>query len=501
MINTDTSSRGASSAPASHRARGGWSPSAATIWPVLIFASALAIRWVRIHAAPDVFSDELEYTSIARHLAATGTLEDFLGNHQLGIFFTHPPLYFAIAAVFEKITANADPRYLCGFIGAITAVQLYYLGRSIRGMRVGIIAGSYFAFSPLAVHIDRMGMIEALATALTVAFVQIICRGIARGTGRVWVISSGLALGMLFLTKELLIFMVPFLLITAVLYRRRLPLSKVMAIIAIGAGCWAIYAACSSAIDASLFWSVKTEALRRLTGEQVTTGYALPRYPSPFADIETRGWEIIPDALMGIIALVGCTARVRHRNIRSAEALALIWLLSVGGFLLAGKIYNFQFVVYLVPPAALGGALALGSINGNRQALRIWQARIYVAVALITAAAISDIYRYGFTTDMALTETATWVNTHLPARTLLYAPVEFNWLSPQDGIVNPYYFPSLEKVERLDIHWVIISPRTTYMLYPQTLNYITKYGHVVERFYGDTLLEVDVIYLPSGLGH
>lgn len=481
-----------------HNIRTRWSPSAASGWAILIFGLALAIRWIRIHAGPDVFSDELEYASIARHLAATGRIDDFLGGHQLGIFFTHPPAYFVVAAIFEKITWGADPRYLCGLIGAVTAVQLYYLGQEMRGVRVGVIAGLYFAFSPIAVRIDRMGMIEALGTALTVAFIQVIWRGIE---GRRWVLAGGIVLAMLFLTKELLIFMVPLLLASAVLYRKQLPARKVAAVIAFGAACWAIYALCCTVIDASLFWSVGTESIRRALGEQVTTGYALPRYPSPYGDIKTRAWEIAPDVLMGVIALVGCLARLRLKDNSRPERLALIWLLSVGGFLLAAHIYNFQFIVYLVPPVVIGGALTLGSIIGDRQAYRTWLTRAWVAILVVAAAATAVIYRYGFTTDMALTETATWVNKNLPAHTLLYAPVEFNWLSPQDGVVNPYYFPSLESTKKLDIHWVIISPRTSYMLDPQTLRYITDHGHVARRFYGATLREVDVIYLKTPLGH
>ena len=402
-----------------------------------------------------------------------------------------------MAALFEKITENGNLRYMCGLIGAMTAVQIYYLGRSMRDIRVGIIAGLFFAFSPLSVRIDRMAMIEALGTALTVAFVQVIWRGI---TGRRWVMVGGTLLGMLLLTKELLVFMVPVLLLSFIIYRRQLTARKVAAVIALGAACWAIYALCSTAIDAHFFWSVKTESIQRLLGEKVTTGYALPRYPSPVGDIESRAWEISPDICIGVIALIGCLRRVRIKDSSGPERLALIWLLSVGGFLLAARIYNFQFVVYLVPPAAIGTALVLGSPIGNHHKYEMGIVRFWVAILLVIAAATSTIYRYVFTTDMAQTEAAIWINKNLPGDTVLYAPMEFSWLSTQDHDVNPYYFPSLESTRKLDIHWVVISPRTSYMLDPGTLDYINRYGRIVQRFYGVTLRQVDIIYLNAPLG-
>jgi 4-amino-4-deoxy-L-arabinose transferase-like glycosyltransferase len=495
-------------------------PGSTVLWGGAILGLALLVRVVRIHAGPDVLSDELQYTAVAAHLGRTGTLKDYFGYHQIGDFFTHPPLFYVLAAVFQKVTGGASLRYFSAIVGAVTAAEIFWLARSLGNQRTGVVAGLLFALSPLAVRIDRMAMIESLAVLVMVVFVHLFWRGM---NGRPWVVPCGACLGVGFLTKELVVFVLLVPLVFTLVYRdhRSISLPKVLAVVAIGMSCYLPYVAWGLATNYHRFWLVKTESVRRVLGLKVTTGYSLPRYPSPVKDIVDRIGEIGPDILTGVVAVLASVRAVLRR--RLSATLAMTWLLSVAVFLVAAHIYNFQFVVYLVPAAAIGLALAAtgtdpadgddpadgtGRADGAEPADGTGRAngavaRRVAAVAVVVILAWSSVavaYRYVFTTDMATTQAGTWVEDNVPNGALVYGPQELSWLAPDHGIVNPYYFPKLGDVRRLYIHWVVISPRTSYMLDPATLHVVETRGRVVAHFRGVTSRGVDVVYLQDPLG-
>jgi 4-amino-4-deoxy-L-arabinose transferase-like glycosyltransferase len=86
-------------------------------------------------------------------------------------------------------------------VGAVTVVLTAYLGRSLAGVRVGLVAAIVVALSPFMIAADGSLMAESLFIALTTAAVLAAVRARRTG-GPAWFVLVGLLLGLATLTRS-----------------------------------------------------------------------------------------------------------------------------------------------------------------------------------------------------------------------------------------------------------------------------------------------------------
>ncbi|HYN88900.1 MAG TPA: hypothetical protein VER55_10230, partial [Ardenticatenaceae bacterium] len=140
---------------------------------LLVFLIAYsAVAW-RLESAPDLFSDEILYTRAGIRVATAGALIWDDGDP----LFVHPPLYFLAEAAYLRLTTDPSSvartpgdifgwvfhaRHLNAIFAGLTAVLLYWLGRRLHGLWLGILLVALFFVDPFGVRTNRRAMLETL---------------------------------------------------------------------------------------------------------------------------------------------------------------------------------------------------------------------------------------------------------------------------------------------------------------------------------------------------
>jgi 4-amino-4-deoxy-L-arabinose transferase-like glycosyltransferase len=181
----------------------------------LIFALAFgAVAW-RLERTPDIFTDEILYSRLAIRVAGEGALVWDTGRPVV----IHPPLFFLVQGVYRSLVPGPPaPLYAPGDIFAtvyharslnavlagLTATLLFWLGRHLRGLWLGVLLVLLFVIDPFGIRINRRAMIETLAVLLSLSGMALLLAGYRDGRlSRPRAIGAGLLMGAGLLTKDL----------------------------------------------------------------------------------------------------------------------------------------------------------------------------------------------------------------------------------------------------------------------------------------------------------
>ena len=164
----------------------------------LIFLVALLIRVVFAFTLKDgfYFSDEFDYTVIARYFVEHGTLPES---------FDRSPLFpLFLAGLFKLGGENFFYiRIVQAALGAIIALQIALIGRRVGGSGVGIVAGALWAIYPMGVFMSGILYPAILLTSLMTSAVLCLLAKRDSPAYVAWVALAGLLLGAGTLTKPM----------------------------------------------------------------------------------------------------------------------------------------------------------------------------------------------------------------------------------------------------------------------------------------------------------
>lgn len=186
----------------------------ARLFPLLALAvlcAALALRLGLLwelhdeHVSLVLVIDSKSYDLWARRVAAG----EWLGD---GVF-TQAPLYpYLMGVVYRLFGADpANVKLLQALLGACSCLLLALAGRSYYGPAAGIAAGVLLAINPTAIFNDSQIQKSSLDLFLVTLLLLLVPRA-RRGSGAVWWLALGAALGLLALTRENALVLLPALL-------------------------------------------------------------------------------------------------------------------------------------------------------------------------------------------------------------------------------------------------------------------------------------------------
>src|SRR5581483_664857 len=142
---------------------------AATPWIVAAFVGSVTfgMQGYRVSLAPDIFSDENLYLTVARNIAlGQGMVADRT------MFWYHPPLFLLIEALFLKLSGLDTvgivdgvlaSRILNVFFAGLTAAALLLFGRKLHSYKAGLLIAALYLLDPYVERINRRDMLETLA--------------------------------------------------------------------------------------------------------------------------------------------------------------------------------------------------------------------------------------------------------------------------------------------------------------------------------------------------
>lgn len=86
------------------------------------------------------------------------------------VFFAHPPFYLFYGNLILGLAPNLWVwRFSNVILGLSTVVLLYFLGRNLYDRKLAVIASAIYAFYPLIVYTNKLGLLENLQTLLLTA--------------------------------------------------------------------------------------------------------------------------------------------------------------------------------------------------------------------------------------------------------------------------------------------------------------------------------------------
>jgi hypothetical protein len=141
----------------------------------LIFALALFLRIYRLPELMHFIGDQGWYYLSARDMLNANTFP------LVGIASSHPWLHqgafwtYILSVIFTLTNFHPlAPGYFTAILGAATVVLLYFVGLKMFSWRVGLIAATLYAVSPLIVIHDRMPYHTSLIAPLTLLFIYML---------------------------------------------------------------------------------------------------------------------------------------------------------------------------------------------------------------------------------------------------------------------------------------------------------------------------------------
>ncbi|MCD6352838.1 MAG: glycosyltransferase family 39 protein, partial [Proteobacteria bacterium] len=161
-----------------------------------LFLSALLIRLIALDRIYLIARDGIEYVSLAQLYMSGFFLE--------GLSHPYHPLYPFLMAVGGSVTGDIElAGKLLGIgLGSLAVVPLYLLGRSLYGVKAGIIGGLFFVFQPYCVRFS----VDVLSDPTFLFFfilafylgTETITKG---GKSSRWSMGAGLSSGLAYLTR------------------------------------------------------------------------------------------------------------------------------------------------------------------------------------------------------------------------------------------------------------------------------------------------------------
>ena len=374
--------------------------------------AAFALLYNVFGPGPDVFEDEVWYTTAARNVAAAGHLT--WSNVPI---LVHPPLFFVLQAGWLKLTGHVHGPLLEAlqtarvFSAAAAAASVLLVAglayrlapyaRLRRRQWMTVLVAVIAALDPVLVRYGRQVMIEPLALAASLLVLHAAWSLRNRKFQYVWVV--GVLTGLALLTNEITVFIVVTPIVFALLQRDGALFRRSLAAFAIGLGFMSLwYLWCVELGLGDAFISGQTVSLERLVGLIQITGFNAPGYSLMAAILRSIGQYVGSYVVLAFGAVALCWLWLRRGSAESRFLTAWLTLSYVlGCYIVAVGTFNEQFLVYVIPAAIVAAVLVgeaalteLSTARATRPGPRARPRRAAPKVAAIAVAGL--LFASGF---------------------------------------------------------------------------------------------------------
>jgi 4-amino-4-deoxy-L-arabinose transferase-like glycosyltransferase len=408
-----------------------------THWPaLLVLATALTTRLVRIDTAYEIHVDEVSYADTATVVAQGGGLTMF------GIpFHLHPPGYFVLLAVWEElldVVGITEPdrfaqvlhlRPVGALLGSLTCVVVTLLVARLAGRVPAVLAGLVLALDPFANRWDSRVFLEAPSTFFGAVAISCLVAVVRRDRprGRL-LVGAGLAVAACTLCKEPYAFLSVLpplaLFVTGRLARRRDTGTILGVAVACNVGLLGALAAAGELGD---WWTEQGSGLMRLIGADQQTGYNAPGAQSASSSFADQLGSFAPSVALALLGALSCALVVlpalprlwRTRRIDderlAGRIVTSLWTgcaFAYVGYAFCFGTFEEQNVSMLLAPSATGLGVLLGLLLRRRTVLRVVAAVAVVAVLL--GAGSATWLRVHTTRDDTYLQLHHWLDTSVP---------------------------------------------------------------------------------------
>lgn len=498
----------------------------------ILFAVAFFLRIWRFSSAPDIFGDEVLYDQIAINLPVYGQLMAW-GKP----WFVHSPLYYLVQSVFfqwmginEVTLANVfTARLLASLCSALTVLVVFVWIKRVSDCKIGAISVALLMLEPYALKYGRIGILESMAMLFIVISLYVFWKANEKGgLGRY--VLAGVFFGLALLTKELAIFLfVPIAiwwLLTRYVLKEKVDVKGVSIFVGTallmysGYVIWALSIDASAFLhaspirlqgirdagyyisfiadflDASSFLHTKFYLFQRIFWIIKDTGYTHPGYISFMSDFMETAHLYVATYILLAIAPFACLYLILREKNRSS-ILLVSWLIGSAIFFLAIGIRNPQFFTYIIVPAVVVDGYALSKIYFEIR--KGWKSGKPLSYLIASILAILVVYNagvwynlYGVGTDDAFSQSILWTEANVPKETKIVVVYTYEYFLKDYKLYN---LEALDNVNGLDIHYFITSPRWTYAVDTDLLEYLRTKGNIIGTFYGTSLREINIYYV------
>jgi 4-amino-4-deoxy-L-arabinose transferase-like glycosyltransferase len=333
-----------------------------------IVAIGLAIRLVGLNRV-GFNTDEAVYAG-----QAAGILNDANLKPYFPVFRAHPLLFQFILALVYAITGISDGvgRAVSVVIGVMTVLAVFALGRSLYGVRVGLLAALFMALMPYHVVITRQVILDGPMTLFATLTLCALAH-YARVQSSRWLYAAGLCLGLTFLAKETGII----LLAAVYLFFALSPSIKARLIdlIIATALCFALVA---------VFPLVISLAGAARTGQNYLVWQLLRQPNHNWAFYAITALPMIGPLLVSS-TIAGVAMRWRQRNWR--ETLLIAWIVVPTVFFQIWAVKGFQYLLPITPALCILGAVAF-----VESAPRLGRKALVALVVVVVSLALPSAY-------------------------------------------------------------------------------------------------------------
>ncbi|PRY15267.1 ArnT family glycosyltransferase [Kineococcus rhizosphaerae] len=378
-----------------------------------VLVVALAARLYRIDTAYEIHVDEVSYADTATAVA------DGQGLTMFGVpFHLHPPGYFVLLAVVEKVLApfglsEADRfaqvlhlRPAGAVLGALTCALVTVLVDRLAGRVPAVLAGLVLALDPFANRWDSRVFLEAPATLFSVTAISCLVALVQqeRPRGRL-VVGTGLAVAACTLCKEPYAFLAALpplvLLVTGRLARRR-DTGTVLAITVVANV--GLLGALAAAGEFGDWWTEQSSGFLRLVGQDQSTGYNAPGAQSASSSFTEHLATFVPSVVLALLGALSAavvllpllrplwrTRRLPADPERAGRAVTSLWTacaFAYVGYAFCFGTFEEQNVSMLLAPAATGSGVLLAAVLRPRTRRRTVAAGL--AVGLLLGASLTS---------------------------------------------------------------------------------------------------------------
>lgn len=474
---------------------------------VLLFIFALFLRAWRLSFAPDIVGAEVLYTQITVNLPLYGQLMAF-GK----AWFVHPPLFYLLQSVFFQsvgisevnLTNIYTARLMACLLSSLTIAVIFIWITKVSNFKVASAATLLLIFEPYALKWSRIGLQESMVILFIVTSLYLFGKAEDNGSFKRYIL-AGVFFGLALLTKELAFYLLlpiaVWWLLTRYISKVKVSIRRISAFIGTALLMYIGYVIWGLSVDAPAFLNTKSVLIQRAFWIIRDTGYTHPRYTSFMTDfLETADIYIVTYILL-VLAPVACIYLIFRERSRSSILLSS-WFIGSAIFFGSIGIRNPQFFTYITVPAAVIVGYTLSKLRFKIPARLGWKHK-KVSLYLVTGIlAVLTLYNvgvwhslYGVGTDDAFSQPILWVRENIPKGVMIVTQPAYSHLLKEYTILDFEHFNTLEQIRGLNIQYFILSPRYTYVMEPDMLEYVLTEGRLVASFYGRSLREVNVYYI------
>ncbi|MGH9095458.1 MAG: ArnT family glycosyltransferase, partial [Acidimicrobiales bacterium] len=427
--------------PPEAAAPSGWSRHAGWAIGVGLVIFTVALRLVNVGGAYDLVQDEVNYVDLGTSLGHGVFPPVFSGS---GPFLLHPPLFFALGAGWQMLFHPsggyfhlvATIRVLNVVCAGVSAGCLYALGTRLGRRITGVAALLLFALDPYVLRQNGRALLET-STVMFVLLGSVLLVRLCQERAvrpRLVAVTGGLLLGVSLVGKDMAaLLVVPPLL---VLFWRRWELPRRLSSLALVASVvpFAAYVVALAAVGSlPAFWSQETAGIRRLLGQEKSTGFSKAGSPSLVHTIVVQLTSFGATYVVLGLGVLGAFYVLVRRHDAAARLMSVVTLFGAATIFYAlffGTIEE-QFLYFLLVPAllslAMGGTLLAERVAGagaGRPGTRTWaKARLRTRArtrTLLVLLAIVSLYNLGVwahvrrSPDHGLQRVTAWCQAHDP---------------------------------------------------------------------------------------